>query len=165
MWDLFDKLGIYSVSGPCWASQVEALCAELGEDSKSCQIFRRTDNTRPFGATEVSLKVIKQLNQQSYARDFVRYNPYWGTNGWYTEAEPYDLLSISVPVSNFYVQNDFICNDEDVKAVIGHLPGIINVTYKDSDHRIMQRKNDRDIFFQTLAALRSDFIEATCPII
>ena len=52
---LLTSLGIYSLYGPNWASQVEAVCAELGEDNSTCQVFRATNVSQPYGSTEVGL--------------------------------------------------------------------------------------------------------------
>ena len=93
--------GVASFYGPNWSTQIDEICAAekpsgcaiLGDnsvdcvDSFLCTTFRARGEA---GWQEIPTGIAYQQVQQALAKSWSKYNPDYGTNGWFTDTANYE---------------------------------------------------------------------------
>ena len=106
--------------------------------------------------------------QQALSKSWSKYNPDYGTNGWFESTENYETDKIAMPVRNFYVEDDSVCENTCNKALGDTIPTqSFRVTFLDRTHfedKTMMGNNDLDLFTLLLTKLggKADDLEGDC---
>ena len=101
-----ESLGIVRLYSPTWAADYAAICNIAGAENYVCLTLSEKEdqfNGNPFGDPQLSLDVFNTFGQQAYFQKWVKFNPDFATNGWFTEPELYGSTNVNVPVYNWYV--------------------------------------------------------------
>ena len=157
--DNFKQVGAFEVfGGDNWATQLDDFCALLGEDSFDCQYYRAVDVSRPFGSDPTGLQYTAHIAQLGYNQQFVRYNPDFCTNGWFTEPEVFGTDNIAVPIRNQYVKDDEYCSEVVNQGVTDTISSVVKDTvWKDGrGHVSILGRADEGSFEQMLSDLLSE---------
>lgn len=143
---LLTSLDIYSIGGPNWPTQLDAICTALGdtvdEPNELCQYLRFIPDSDEF---ELGLKVLDHMVQQAFTGEHDVYNPDWCTNGWLDETDTaeYDLSGISVPVNPWYIDGETSCNETAARSILNPLAGAFANTFWTDGRTNSEGDNDR----------------------
>lgn len=126
--------GIYSLFGPdhdintatyCLETQIAFDCEGwIGEgicpleiDNPTCEYLKSFD-CDVDECTEIGVKYLDHLVQQSWNGQFTEYSATYNDDGWYTAGTLYDLSSVITEIQAWYVYNDMQADENVNKAII-----------------------------------------------
>ena len=137
--EVLKRNDIYSLYGPNWSDQVDAICEDVGEWTNLCSSYQDTVDA---GLKEMSCKQLEHMFQMSYNQ---AYNQFSDTFEEDQEGTPIaGVDSVNVPLRTWYVDGDQVCDTDVNQGLLNTVPGQdwYSTFYDDEITRMLYAQND-----------------------
>ena len=148
--EILKRNDIYSLYGPNWADQVDAICEDVGEWTNLCSSYQDTVDA---GLKEMSCKQLEHMFQMSYNKAYNQfYDMFEEDQDTVTPIAGVD--SVNVPLRTWYIDGDQVCDVDVNQGLLNTVPGQdwYSVFYDDDITRSLYAQNDNVTVLSALFA-------------